>query len=174
MLPSNLVAEWNADESNEGKEFPSYARMLAERGTPGGESRYSWTIDFTARRSQARAEIEPIKAEAAELRDKIVDLKERLKRLKKEKAPDSKTEAVRNLISDTEKQARDLDSQASAIDAAVFDLKAVNPNVVAKTDNRTPAEIISSIAAQGQIVTEALMRLRSLMEENPAANVQTI
>jgi type I restriction enzyme M protein len=61
------------------------------------------------------------------------------------------------------KSARDAQSRTDAIDAAVFDLKAVNPNVVAKVDARTPAEIIENIAAQGRIVSSALDKLKSLM-----------
>jgi type I restriction enzyme M protein len=34
----------------------------------------------------------------------------------------------------------------------VFDLKAVNPNAVAKVDERTPLEINQSIEDQGRIV----------------------
>ena len=45
-LPANLVAEWQEDEANAGNPFPSYASLLPRRGTPQGESRYSWTVDF--------------------------------------------------------------------------------------------------------------------------------
>ena len=54
-------------------------------------------------------------------------------------------------------------AKAVAIDAAVFDLKAVNPNAVMKTDDRTPDEVIRSIEDQGNSVTEALSRLRKLL-----------
>ncbi len=50
------------------------------------------------------------------------------------------------------------------IDAAVFDLKAVNPNVVAKVDTRTPTEIIANIEAQGKIVSDAMGKLRAFIE----------
>jgi len=63
-----------------------------------------------------------------------------------------------------DKAARELEARAAAIDAAVFDLKAVNPNAVATVDERTPAEIIASIDAQGRIVTQALGRLRALLK----------
>ena len=54
-------------------------------------------------------------------------------------------------------------SDAGRIDAAVFDLKAVNPNAVAVVDERTPGEIIESITTQGRIVADALARLNQLM-----------
>jgi type I restriction enzyme M protein len=86
-----------------------------------------------------------------------------LKRLKKDKAADDVLQAHEAQIRDKDKAARDLESQAAAIDAAVFDLKAVNPNAVATVDERTPTQIIESIAAQGQVVSEALARLRALL-----------
>jgi type I restriction enzyme M protein len=70
-------------------------------------------------------------------------------------------------IREKEKAARDLEAEATAIDAAVFDLKAVNPNAVAVVDERTPAQIIASIDAQGQIVAQALGRLNALLAAPP-------
>jgi type I restriction enzyme M protein len=47
----------------------------------------------------------------------------------------------------------------------VYDLKAVNPNIVAKVDTRTPGQIIHSIEAQGKIVAKALEKLKALLAE---------
>ena len=163
-LPAALVADWQADEANAGKPFPSYARQLARRGTPEADSRWSWTVDFAARRAKAREEMQPLLDGAAQLKAEVVDLKEQLKRLKKEKAADDVLEAHDAQIREKDKAARDLEAQAAAIDAAVFDLKAVNPNAVATADDRTPAEIIASIDAQGQIVAQALARLGALLK----------
>ena len=162
-LPANLVAEWKEDEANAGKPFPSYASLLVKRGTAQGESRYSWTVDFAARRARARQEMQPLLDEAATIRAEVVDLKEQLKRLKKEKAHKDELNAVEEQIREKEKAARDLETKAADIDAAVFDLKAVNPNAVAKVDERTPQEIIGSIERQGRIVSEALARLAKLL-----------
>ena len=139
-LPATLTADWQQDEGNAGKPFPSYSRMLAQRGKPiKGDSRYSWTIDFATRRTEARAKSQPLKDEAATIRAAVVDLKEQLKRLKKDKA------------------------KPTAIDAAVFDLKAVNPHVIVNSDDRTPAQIIQNIQAQGRIVASALTKLSQLL-----------
>jgi type I restriction enzyme M protein len=73
--------------------------------------------------------------------------------------------ALEQEIKVREKAARDALAKAAAIDDAVFDLKAVNPNAVAKTDARTPAEIIASIEAQGEIVSAALSNLKKLLAE---------
>ena len=51
----------------------------------------------------------------------------------------------------------------TAIDAAVFDLKAVNPNALTKVDDRTPDQIIENIENQGRVVAQALVRLNALM-----------
>jgi type I restriction enzyme M protein len=57
------------------------------------------------------------------------------------------------------------EAKASEIDAATFDLKAVNPRAVVKTDDRTPEQIIQNIEDQGKIVFDALARLRALLAQ---------
>lgn len=137
--------------------------MLAQRGTPSGEGRYSWTVDFAAKRANARTEMAPLQEQANAIKGEVVTLKERLKRLKKDAAPQAELDALDAKIREKEKAARDLEMQAAAIDAAVFDLKAVNPNAVTVVDDRTPAQIIQSIQDQGRIVSDALARLNALL-----------
>lgn len=162
-LPAALVAAWQADETNAGQPFPSYARLLPQHGTPGGDNRYSWTVDFAARRAEAREKMEPLLEQVAGIKAKVIDLKDDLKRLKRDKA-EAKKIAVREAdIREQEKAARDLEAEAAGIDAAVFDLKAVNPNAVAMLDERTPAQIVTSIEDHGRIVAEALGRLNALL-----------
>ena len=165
-LPAVLTAEWLADEDTKGKPYPSYARMLSQRGKPAGDGRYSWTVDFAAKRAQARAEMAPLVEEANGIKAEVVTLKERLKRMKKDTAQQAEVDALEADIRDREKATRDLEIQAASIDAAVFDLKAVNPNAVAVVDERTPAQIIQSIQDQGRIVAEALDRLNALLSSD--------
>ncbi|WP_395734920.1 hypothetical protein [Prosthecobacter sp.] len=120
-------------------------------------------MDFAARRAKARDEMQPLLDGAGKLKAEVVDLKERLKRFKKDKAADEVLNGLDAQIREKDKAARDLESQAAAIDAAVFDLKAVNPNAVTMVDQRTPDEIIVNIEEQGRIVAQALGRLRALM-----------
>jgi hypothetical protein len=68
---------------------------------------------------------------------RVVDLKEQLIRLKKSKPDQATLDALVAQVREKEKAARDLESKAAQIDAAVYDLKAVNPNVVANVDDRT-------------------------------------
>ncbi len=163
QLPANLTVAWMEDEENQDKSFPSYARMLRHRGTTKGESRYSWTIDFAAKRAKARKEMKPHLDEAARIKAEVVDMKVELKRLKQAKAKRTEISPLDKRIKEQEKAARDSEAKAAAIDAAVFDLKAVNPNVVIKVDERTPQEIIKNIEAQGETISSALKKLKKLM-----------
>lgn len=92
-------------------------------------------------------------------------MKERLKALKKTSATKSVINQLEEKIKTQEKMAREALAKADAIDAAVFDLKAVNPNAVSKPDPRTPAEIIENIETQGRIVTAALTKLKTLLAQ---------
>ncbi len=160
-LPTTMTADWQADEANAGQPFPSYASLLASRG----DSRYSWTVDFAARRAEARGKMDPLRDQVTDIKAKMVDLKDELKRLKRDKADAAKIEAREADIREQEVAVRDLEAEIAAIDAAVFDLKAVNPNAVTVVDDRTPAQIVQSIQEQGRIVAEALGRLNSLLAE---------
>lgn len=162
-LPASLTAQGLAEAAEAGQPFPSYARLLPLHGTPAGDSRWSWTVDFAARRARAQADMQPLLDEAAGVQAALLGLKEDLRRLKKEKVDALQIGALEADIRAREKTMRDLEAQAAAIDAAVFDLKAVNPHVVAEGDTRTPAQIIDAIAAQGQVVTDALARLQALL-----------
>jgi type I restriction enzyme M protein len=122
-------------------------------------------VDFAARRARAREDMQPHLDEAEAIKTRAVDLKETLKARKKERAEPSMIEALEQEIKAREKAARDALAKAAAIDAAVFDLKAVNPNAAAKTDTRTPAEIIASIEAQSEIVSAAWSNLKKLLAE---------
>lgn len=163
-LPANLTSDWLEDESNEGKQFPSYARMLAHISTPQGESRYSWTIDFAKRRTDAREEMQPHYEKAAAIKEEVVTYKEKVKALKKLTSKNSEIKDLEEKIRIGEKAARDEEAIASDLDAKVFDLKAVNPNMVVKLDNRTPVEIIENIEFQGKIVEEAMKNLKILLK----------
>jgi type I restriction enzyme M protein len=162
-LPAVLTEAWAEDDANERENFPSYARLLSVRGTPAAESRYSWTIDFAARRTQAREDMKPYVEEAARAKIEMVSLKERIKALKSVDPKDTKIEILEAKVAETEKASREAVAKSNALDAAVFDLKAVNPNAVVKTDTRTPEEILQSIAVQGRIVEEQLDLVRALL-----------
>lgn len=166
-LPASLLALCDPPVGTD-TPFPSYARQLALRGAAGSESRLSWTVDFAARRANARELMQPLLDQVAIHEGEVVDLKERLRRLKRDKATGVALAALETQIREKEKAARELRGQADAIDAAVFDLKAVNPNAIAKVDERTPEQIVANIEAQGVIVAQALSRLSALIKAKPA------
>jgi type I restriction enzyme M protein len=161
-LPASLVEDWHTREGNEGRLFPTFARLLAWRGTPQADSDVSWTIDVAARRAQARADMAPHEAEAVRCREEAVTLREQMAALKKAKASEAAWLAVQQQWQAMDKAARDAQARTAAIDAAAFDLKAVNPNVRTTRDTRSPDEILDAIAAHGLQVTMALDRLRQL------------
>jgi type I restriction enzyme M protein len=111
--------------------------------------------------------MQPLQEEAAKIREVIVDLKEQLRELKRSGAAKPKIDAIETTIAEKQKSTRELEAKAAEIDAATFDLKAVNPNAVIKRDNRTPEQIIQSIEDQGKIVSDALSRLRALLNQQP-------
>jgi type I restriction enzyme M protein len=94
----------------------------------------------------------------------VVSLKEKLKALKKNNGAADAIERLETKIKEQEKAARDSQSRADDFGAAVFDLKAVNQNVVVKVDTRTPAEVIESIEEQSKIVSKSLETLRLLLK----------
>lgn len=71
--------------------------------------------------------------------------------------------AAQEALSTVEKAMRDTQAKADAIDAAVYDLKAVNPLVRVEKDTRSVPEILDSIAKQNQVMVQALERLRSMI-----------
>jgi type I restriction enzyme M protein len=162
-LPVSLTEAWKEDGANADQPFPSYARLLKKRGTKAAESRYSWTVDFAGRRKQAREEMKPFQEEAERAKAEAVALKEKLKAIKTNGVDPEKIEKLETCIRDEEKAARDAQAKVDAIDATVFDLKAVNPNAVVKVDERTPEEVIGSIEDQGKIVAQSLSTLRRLL-----------
>jgi type I restriction enzyme M protein len=107
--------------------------------------------------------MKPYVASAEAAKTEVVSLKEKLKAVKGADPKDKKIESLETKIAEREKAAREAQSKADAIDAAVFDLKAVNPNAIAKIDTRTPQEVIQSIDDQGKIVAKALETLRGLL-----------
>ena len=157
--------DWREQEGNANKAFPSFAKMLAQLGTPNGESDFSWTVDFTARRAQAHEYMAPHLDEVGKRKIEAVSLKEELAKLKKAKASEEEISKWRAALDVVERAGREAQAKADAIDAASYDLKAVNPRARVEQDTRTTEEVLESIAEHGRTVDGALARLRQLMAE---------
>jgi type I restriction enzyme M protein len=114
--------------------------------------------------------MQPYLNAAQRTRAEIVSLKEKLKALKKADEQPDVLETIETRIQEQEKASRQSQSKADSIGTSVFDLKAVNPNVVVKNDSRTPPEVIQSIEDQGKIALASLKVLRALLtSQNPVA-----
>ncbi len=123
----------------------------------------SWTVDFTARRRMAADDARPFrqtetgkKYEADLVKDRVSTLKQA--RPRNEGAIEAAEAEYARLM----RESRDATNKAQAIEDAVYDLKAVNPNKKADVDTRTPAELLDLIEAKGREVTEALASLRAM------------
>ncbi|MDO9227700.1 MAG: N-6 DNA methylase [Pseudomonadota bacterium] len=127
------------------------------------ESEHSWTVDFTARLAEARAQAEPHRREEQRLKEKQSRLKETLAQLKKERIANATRIATLNAeLTLADKAAREAAAKAQSIEDAAYDIKAVNPNAKADTDARSSADLIEIITTQGREVTAALDRLKSI------------
>ena len=162
-LPATLVGSWREQEGNADKPFPTFARLLAKHGTAEAESNFSWTVDVTARRAKAREDMAPYLADVERRRNEAVAAKEKIATLKRALASDAKLAVWREKLATAEKAGRDAQTKADAIDAATFDLKAVNPRVRVDRDTRTVLEIIGSIESHQRVVDEAMQKLRGLV-----------
>lgn len=92
--------------------------------------------------------------------NEIITLKEKFSTLRKGGASEKALTACRNKLAVAERAQRDAQAKADAIDAATFDLKAVNPKARVVRDRRPPIEILASIEAQGRKIQSALDLLR--------------
>ncbi|MFB1487002.1 MULTISPECIES: hypothetical protein [unclassified Thiocapsa] len=126
-----------AADAAQSQPFPTFARLLASRGTADSESPLSWTLDIAARREKAREEMTPHLKEAARQKALAITIRSELAVLRRAKAPSKTIEPILNRLAAAEREAQ-AKAKADAIDAAVFDLKAVNPRARSDRDNRTP------------------------------------
>ena len=95
---------------------------------------------FAARRAKNRADMQPSRDEAAQI-----------------KASEAELLALNTEMLAKDKAARDVETMATGIDAAVVDV-----------DTRTPQQIIENVEAQGRIVADALTQLHTLMTASEA------
>ena len=129
-----------------------------------GDSDRSWTLDFTARKERAREDAEPFKSAALKAEREVQSLKDELRVAKRERPIDQvKIDELGKRISAGERDARENAAKAEAIENAVYDLKAVNPNAKDTTDKRTPAELLDFIEQKSIEANEFLSQLRKLL-----------
>lgn len=144
--------------------FDEFSKLLPKRA----DSPSSWTVDHTARVEKAREDARPHREKAAELDAQAKDLVNKVRDKKRAnngngRKPDPELDALEEKLKAVERQSREATAKADDIEAAAYDLTAVNPNRKSEEDTRTPAELLDFIAAKGQEADAALARLRSLI-----------
>lgn len=139
--------------------FEDLFKLLPKRG----DSDRSWTVDFTERRKQAATEAAPFKAEAEENRKLADALKEQRKELKRSGASAKKLDALDEQINAHSTAQREALNRASAIEAAVYDLKAVNPKSGGAEETKTVSQLIEAVESEGNQIHQALTRLKSML-----------
>ncbi len=137
--------------------FEEFFRLLPERS----ESERSWTVDIAERKQKAEVQSDPLKRQARVKGEEVSHWKDRLAELRKaDPIDEAKIAEAEAKISELTRECRELLARAEAIDNAVYDLKAVNPNAKKDEDTRTPEELLNFIEAKGKEVSEALAALR--------------
>jgi type I restriction enzyme M protein len=139
--------------------FDEFFRLLPDRD----DSENSWTIDFAAKLQAALEEARPLRGKAAELAVEAEKLDNDVRVLRKGEAAKDKIAAAVEQQKARARESRETEAKAVAIEAAVYDLKAVNPKRRVEEDRRTPAEIIGVIEEKGREADAALARLRELI-----------
>ena len=139
--------------------FDDFFKLLPHRK----DSDRSWSVDMLKRKQHAAAEAEPFKQQARAKTQAANRAREQWKELKKAKSPKKKQLAeLEQQIRELAKEAREQQTRAEAIEDAVYDLKAVNPNKQVEEDARTPTELLDIIEQKGQEVAKSLATLRAL------------
>jgi type I restriction enzyme M protein len=67
-----------------------------------------------------------------------------------------------NMIADHTCESRTHAAKTKEIEDAVYDLKAVNPNKKADTDDCTPEDLLDIIETKGMEIAEVLSRLKNV------------
>jgi len=137
------------------KHFEDFFKRMPKRE----ESEKSWTVDLPQRKKDALKESAPLYKQAKSKSRKADEIKVQLMAMTKG-TDDYK--ALESQEGELRRDARELRNRAQAIDDAVYDLKAVNPNSIVEEDTRTPEDLLNIIEQKGREVAEALSALRGL------------
>ncbi len=140
--------------------FEEFFRLLPDRA----DSERSWTVEFATKLQTALEQARPHREAAAEATARAKTLEEASVVARKAKtAKPDKLRALEEGWKAVLREAREAEAKAVAIEHAVYDLKAVNPNRRTVVDERTPAELIAEIEEKGRTVDNALARLKTAL-----------
>ena len=136
--------------------FEEFFRLLPTRA----DGPLSWTVDMEERKRKASEEAQPLKNEAHKKNQEANRLKEKIAELKKSGAKAAVVSEAEDKLGALVREAREAAAKAGEIEAAVYDLKAVNPNKKPEIDTRTPEELLVVIEEKGREIAEALAGLK--------------
>ncbi len=137
------------------KHFEDFFKRMPKRE----ESEKSWTVDLPQRKKDALKKSAPLYKQADSKNRQADAIKVQLMAITKG-SDDYKVLEMQG--GELRRDARELKNRAQAIDDAVYDLKAVNPNSIVEEDTRTPEDLLNIIEQKGREVAEALSALRGL------------
>ncbi len=142
--------------------FEEFFRLLPERAN----SERSWTVDFATKLQAALEEARPYRerAAAATAQAKVAEEAWSTARKARKGTPEE-LRALEDAWKAVLRVAREAEAKTVAIEHAMYDLKAVNPNRRPVVDNRMPAELLAVIEQKGMDVDSALARLKELLAE---------
>lgn len=166
--PTERIWYFDLSDVKVTRKNPLTVQPFEERGffdlvTTKGDSTSSWSIDFGARRDAALAEREPLDEQAATIREQLEDVESELRQKTKAKAKRDIVDGLREQVVSLDRQARELEAKAQAIEFAIYNIKAVNPNRESDEDLRTPAQLLEAVEAHGRKADQALAELKALL-----------
>lgn len=164
--PTERIWYYDLSERKVGKknplkieDFKEFFELLPKRD----DSAKSWTVDFTARRRKAADDATPFRKTEAAKKEEAELARAVLSTLKsaKPKVP-AAIEKQEQVVNALLREAREAANKAQAIEDAVYDLKAVNPNRKVVVDTRTPEDLLRLIEVKGREIADAVALLRAL------------
>ncbi len=164
--PTERIWYYDLSERKVGKktpltveDFKEFFELLPKRA----DSDKAWTMDFTARRRKAADDARPFRQTETAKKGHADLAKDRLSTLKQARPKDDALIAtVEGEVATCLRESREAANKAQAIEDAVYDLKAVNPNKKSDIDTRTPTELLDLIDSKGNEVLKALAELRKM------------
>ena len=173
-VKTNLVF-FNKGEQTEQIWYYDLSDVKMGKKTPLTEAHFDDFFKFLSKRAaklqQAVEEARPHREKATELSAQAKTLEDDWRDKRKAKTTsEAKLAALEEKWKAVEREARESPSKAVTIEAAAYDLKAVNPNRVSNEDTRTPMALLDFIADKGNEADAALARLRELVSNSNGVN----
>ena len=147
-------------------------RYALDCDDPERASARSWTLDFEARRDDARQAAAPLQSRAkalltqAEQQQKMIGkLKSQLRQAATKQEWDALHANIERHSAEqraASKQARELENEAQGILDAIYDLKAVNPHAADTGDQHTPDDLLKIIEEAQCEISAGISALRAL------------